>query len=279
MPLKYQGQLNLGNAALGTEKTITANEVVDTVDLKALAREIHHQNELIPAQVAENVLENFAQAAAELMAMGFAIQFKKGNDVFLRIYPDIHVKGGNINLTRARELDPTVTELTLENAGALIDKAGGVTVRVRAEVEKKFTDLLMQETSGIERKGIVEKAYVERKDAGEAGDDDDANGGGSSQQGTQGFALTIAKTGIGSATVTKDGNAITSGVTLNEDDEVEISITPAEGQTPTATINGSEIELTENDGAYTGSFAMPSQASTLIINPGEGEDDDSDPNA
>ena len=156
MALKYQGQLNLGNAALGSEKSITANEVVETVDLKALAREIHHQNELIPAQVAENVLENFAQAAAELMAMGFAIQFKKGNDVFLRIYPDIHVKGGSINLQRAQELDPTVTDLTLENAGALIDKAGGVTVRVRAEVEKKFTDLLMQESSGIERKGIVE---------------------------------------------------------------------------------------------------------------------------
>lgn len=182
MALKYQGQLNLGNAALGTEKTITANEIVDTVDLKALAREIHHQNELIPAQVAENVLENFAQAAAELMAMGFAIQFRKGNDVFMRIYPDIHVKGGNINLARAKQLDPTVTELTLENAGALIDKAGGVTVRVRAEVEKKFTDLLMQETSGVERKGIVEKAYVERVNAGEGGDDDntgdDNQGGG-----------------------------------------------------------------------------------------------------
>ena len=177
MPLKYQGQLNLGNAALGSEKSITANEVVETVDLKALAREIHHQNELIPAQVAENVLENFAQAAAELMAMGFAIQFKRGNDVFLRIYPDIHVKGGSINLQRAQELDPTVTDLTLENAGALIDKAGGVTVRVRAEVEKKFTDLLMQESSGIERKGIVEKAYVERRSAEEGGDDDNQGGG------------------------------------------------------------------------------------------------------
>lgn len=186
MALKYQGQLNLGNAALGTEKTITANEIVDTVDLKALAREIHHQNELIPAQVAENVLENFAQAAAELMAMGFAIQFRKGNDVFMRIYPDIHVKGGNINLARAKQLDPTVTELTLENAGALIDKAGGVTVRVRAEVEKKFTDLLMQETSGIERKGIVEKAYVERVNAGEGADDDnsgDDNQGGGDDNG------------------------------------------------------------------------------------------------
>ena len=112
--------------------------------------------------------------------------------------------------------------------------------------------------------------------------------GSQSEQGNQGqqgqqtastYALTISRTGVGSATVTKDGNAVTSGASLNEDDEVEISITPAEGQVPTATVNGSEIELTEDNGVYSGSFAMPGQASTLIINTGEGEDDDYDPNA
>ena len=113
------------------------------------------------------------------------------------------------------------------------------------------------------------------------------NGGSQGEQGSQqgdqnqptGYALTISRTGVGSATVTKDGNAVTSGTSLNEDDEVEISITPAEGQVPTATVNGSEIELTEDNGVYSGSFAMPGQASTLIINTGEGEDDDYDPNA
>ena len=115
-----------------------------------------------------------------------------------------------------------------------------------------------------------------------------SGGSGQSEQGNQGqqgqqtastYALTISRTGVGSATVTKDGNAVTSGTSLNEDDEVEISITPAEGQVPTATVNGSEIELTEDNGVYSGSFAMPGQASTLIINTGEGEDDDYDPNA
>ena len=111
---------------------------------------------------------------------------------------------------------------------------------------------------------------------------------GSSQNGNEGnsqseqpqtttFALTISKTGSGSATVTKDGNAVTSGASLSEDDELVISITPAEDQVPTATLNGSSIELTENDGVYSGNFAMPGQASTLIIN--TGESDDYDPNA
>ena len=107
-----------------------------------------------------------------------------------------------------------------------------------------------------------------------------SQGGQGSQSGSQGseqgseqnqpttYALTISTSGSGSASVTKDGSAVTSGASLNEDDEVEISITPAEGQTPTATVNGSSIELTESEGVYTGNFAMPGQASSLVINTG-----------
>ena len=106
----------------------------------------------------------------------------------------------------------------------------------------------------------------------------DQNQGSENQGGSQtaqGYALTISKMGSGSASVTKDGNAVTSGASLNEDDEVEISITPAEGTTPSATLNGSSIELTENDGVYTGNFAMPGQASTLVINTGSASGDSS----
>ena len=96
------------------------------------------------------------------------------------------------------------------------------------------------------------------------------NQGGSStgSETAEGYALSISTIGSGSASVTKGGNAVASGSNLNEDDEVEISITPAEGQVPTATINGSEIELTESEGVYSGSFAMPGQASSLVINTG-----------
>ena len=111
------------------------------------------------------------------------------------------------------------------------------------------------------------------------------NQGGSQNQGEQnqggtqneptGYALTISKMGSGSASVTKDGTAVTSGSNLNEDDEVEISITPAEGTVPSATLNGSSIELTENDGVYTGNFAMPGQAASLVINTGSASGDSS----
>lgn len=160
--IQYEVQLNQGNEALQTGKSITANEVLLTCDEKALAREIHHQNSLIPEDVAASVLGYFGKAAAQLMAMGFAIQFKNGQDVLMRIYPDIHLQGGNINLSRAQQLDPTVTDLTLDNAGELATKVG-VKVSVRCESEVKFTELLEQEGYSVERKGVKEAAYVAKK--------------------------------------------------------------------------------------------------------------------
>ena len=45
----YNIYINNGVEAFGTEgKTITVNEVVQTADIKALAREIHHENMLMP---------------------------------------------------------------------------------------------------------------------------------------------------------------------------------------------------------------------------------------
>ena len=180
MAIPYKGCLNLGNAALGSEKSITANEQVRTAEARDLAREIAHQSHgLIPDKIAELVIDNFCQACIDLMNMGFGVQLRNNGDVALRLIPDIHVKGGSINLQRAQELIPGTTDLTAENAAELIDAAGGVTVRVRAIVQQKFTDLLFEDGGGkVERTGIETKAYVERKgDGGEGGDDTNQGGG------------------------------------------------------------------------------------------------------
>ena len=122
--------------------------------------------------------------------------------------------------------------------------------------------------------GEVEEGDGENQSTenGNENGNENVNGGsqnqGSGQNQASGHALTISKSGSGSASVTHNGNAVTSGASLNEDDEVAISITPAEGQVPTATLNGSEIELTESEGVYTGNFAMPGQAASLVINTG-----------
>ena len=80
--------------------------------------------------------------------------------------------------------------------------------------------------------------------------------------------LTINRSGTGTSTVSVNGSGVNSGAEIEANTEVSISITPAEGATPTASLNGNAVTLTENDGVYSGSFQMPSSNVTLVINSG-----------
>jgi hypothetical protein len=80
--------------------------------------------------------------------------------------------------------------------------------------------------------------------------------------------LTISRSGNGTSSVTVNGNAVNSGAEIAANTEVSISVTPAEGETPTASLNGSSISLTESDGVYSGTFQMPNANATLAINSG-----------
>ena len=153
-----------------------------------------------------------------------------------------------------------------------LDEEGNVLKRVTSGDSGEVED---NENAGNENSENSENSENGGSQNGSSQNNGSQSGEQGSQQGEQGqqnqqsgYALTIATSGSGTATVTHDGNAVTSGSTLNEDDEVEISITPAEGQVPTASINSSAIELTEDNGVYTGSFAMPGQASALVISTG-----------
>lgn len=94
------------------------------------------------------------------------------------------------------------------------------------------------------------------------------NSGGSGNSGSSVPTLTISKTGSGTSAVTVGGNAVNSGSQIAAGTEVALSVTPAAGQTPTATLNGSSVTLTESDGTYTGTFQMPDGNATLVINSG-----------
>ena len=145
------------------------------------------------------------------------------------------------------------------------DRNGDVVKRVTSADAGTVEDNEGDENTNSENGGSQNGQSSEQGQQGEQGQQNQASG----------FALTISKSGTSTASVTHDGNAVTSGDSLNEDDEVEISITPAEGKVPTASVNGSSIELTEDGGVYSGSFAMPGQASSLVINTGTAEGGDS----
>ena len=130
--------------------------------------------------------------------------------------------------------------------------------------------------------GTVEDPEQENGSSNQGGNTGD-NSGSQSENGDNGqsqqssYNLTIARSGSGTSTVTDDSeNVITGQRNFAPGSNLNIEIVPAEGQVPTATINGSSIELTENDGTYTGSFQMPAQGSVLELNSGSNGDDGDD---
>lgn len=190
--IEFKGQINLPNPNIGqTEKTITANESVRTCDTRSLAKEVAHaSHDLVTEGIAELVINNFCKACVEKMVEGFAINMLNGEDVMMRIFPDIHLDTPtkNINLAKARELldNPQLTEAEMvERAGELIDKVG-VKVSVRAVVQQKFTDLLSKEGYKVTRTGIITATEQTASGSGQqggSGEGGQQNGGGTDENG------------------------------------------------------------------------------------------------
>ena len=95
------------------------------------------------------------------------------------------------------------------------------------------------------------------------------NGSGDSGQGEPGnYKLSIFKYGSGTMHVTNDSEQeINNNDNVPSGSNVNISVVPVAGKVPTAKINGNTVvELTENNGTYTGSFVMPTSGTSLEIN-------------
>ena len=120
----------------------------------------------------------------------------------------------------------------------------------------------------------LKREKAEERPEGESQSGQSSQSGNSGDSGNSGSqtpsvpTLTISRSGSGTSAVTVGGNAVNSGSQIAAGTEVALSVTPAAGQTPTATLNGSSVTLTESDGTYTGSFQMPDGNATLIINSG-----------
>ena len=251
---------------------------IETLSTEKLAKHISEHGSVFTADVVEGVMKKVKTCLLEMLLESKKVKIAGLGTFYLTCECQ---KGG-----ADKEEDFNVNQhLKALHIRFLPDQAQEDNLSSREFIKKaEFVNIKSLLSSGKEEsEGTQQGENGSQNGNGGSGSQSEQDGSGNSgsqnQQTATTYALTISKTGVGSATVTKDGNAIASGASLSEDDEVAISITPAEGQVPTATVNGSEIELTEDNGVYTGSFAMPGQASTLIINTGEGEDDDYDPNA
>ena len=264
----------------------------ETLTVQDMAHHMSEHNTLFSEGSITGILIDFVKCVREQVLMGNTVKidnlaiFKatvEANGLETMYDPDTDkVASATIGtLAEGAKTGPAVKVIKL-----LAQSTGEFTRdELKKDVKLGWTDKTKAEIAAA--KGDSSAAGSASSGSGTEGGNGGSQQGGNSQQGDSqnggqsqqsGFGLTISKTGSGSASVTINGNAVTSGSSLSEDAEVEISITPAEGQVPTATINGSSIELTESDGVYTGSFAMPGQASTLVINTGTtGGGDDYNP--
>ena len=253
----------------------------ETLNLRGLVERVAMDQSVYSRDICEGVIQRLTKVMVELLQSGQPVKW----DGLGTFTPKVESARGGLTEAKLADGDFNVA-----------DVVEGIHVRFIPENSKgeeltssKFKDSCVLETLGIIEltqtnpgcaqgkekyaRSLVSLDAWRIKNGGTDGGGSQSDNGGSQSQGggsetAQGYALTINTSGSGSASVTKDGNAVTSGASLNEDDEVEISITPASGQVPTASLNGSSIELTESDGVYTGNFAMPGEASTLVINTG-----------
>ena len=279
----------IGSSAYG--KYYPEVDTQKTLSLRGFAKHMTDHGSLYGRAIVEGVLMQITECLPELVAQGVPVQL--GN--LGTFYPTAEVAkdAAVLDIPQMDGLNPNdivkaIHIRFLPDATKLDNLCGpkfkdACTLELRNIVDTQKVMVNGKQKTVTTLKPIATAVAEWKAQNGGNGSGGSSQGSGSGSEGGNGgsstgsetassFALTISQTGTGSASVTKDGNAVTSGASLNEDDEVEISITPAEGQVPTATINGSSIELTEDDGVYSGSFAMPGQASTLVINTGENDD-------
>ena len=162
--------------------------------------------------------------------------------------------------------DPTL-EIDVNRALATSDLAiSDLTAEIAIELPKVWNERFRSKAT-FKR---VTKSNTDSTDSSNPEEEGSAatGNGSSSSQTPSNPTLTVIKSGTGSATVTVGGNTVNNGAEVEANTEVSISVTPAAGATPTATLNGNSVALTENDGVYTGSFTMPSANATLSINTG-----------
>ncbi len=129
--------------------------------------------------------------------------------------------------------------------------------------------IIRQQGTGDDRYDILWFTINLTASSSSGGNTSSGNTGGNTGGSTgSGHTLTITRAGHGTSSVTANGSNVTSGSELPAGTVVTISVTPAEGKTPNALLNGYDLTLTKNGSVYTGSFQMPDSNANLVINSG-----------
>ena len=218
-------------------------EYKGTMTTKELAEHMHHHNTAFSAGLIVGMLTDMAACIKELTLMGYVIKiddlglFKASIDANgLTLEQGSKISAGRGSQRTDEELaaNPKAQQFAVGAVKMIMQATGATTIeKMNSDAKLSFTS----KTKAMVKSLTGEDASDENNNGGDdnGGDNNGGNNGGnngsnsggdnSGSQGQQdnqnqqsGYALTIATSGSGTATVTHDGNAVTSGSTLNEDE-------------------------------------------------------------
>ena len=262
-----------------------------TINIDELAKHMSEHNTPYSKGAIKGVLTDMIGCVRELMLEGKAVKLE-GLAIFSAgIKTKKNGAPTSADFSTTKHIDSVYmrARATGEFTRQELTKAGNVT-----ELPKNFTDYHEEDEdepqnpsggSGSQNSGSQSQGGSQNggnsdsgntsggsqsSNSGSGSNTGDSTGGNTSGDGQQStYNLTIARSGSGTSTVTDDSeNVITGQRRFAPGTNLNIEIVPAEGQIPTARLNYNPIELTENDGTYTGSFQMPAQGSVLELNSG-----------
>jgi nucleoid DNA-binding protein len=285
---------NKNSSSNGYGKWYPEADSKEPLALKGFCRHMTEHGKLADYQMVVLVVQQVVECMKELICQGQpvkleglgtfspSVESKKGgaNSVAkaMEVGLESLIEGVHIIFTPENSKGEKLTSRSLKDD--CIFTAGYVVESIKTTVEGK--EKRFQNKTPISF--VLSPANGGTTPSGGGSEQGSGTGNGGSQGGNSGsdqnqatsFALTITKSGSGTSTVKNDSEeTINSGDSLESGANVYIAVTPAEGQIPSATLNGSNVSLTENDGEYVGTFQMPAQASTLVINSGsDGEEGD-----
>ena len=297
-PIVYKQNQNEQSAAYG--KYYPEAYPPETLSLRGLIERVAFDQSVYSRDIAEGVIQRLTRVMVELLTGGQPVkwdglgtftpkiesvkggltetQLKTGSvsvrdaieGVHIRFIPE-NEKGEELTSRRMKDAITFSVEgvKVLTKVGVAPNQKTLVTIESLEKFASRGASSGSGSEGGSQNQGGSQGGNGGSEQGGNGGSStgSDTGNGGNSQGST--YALTITKSGTGTATVKNDSEeTINSGDSLASGANVYIAVTPATGQIPTATLNGESVSLSENDGEYVGTFQMPAQASSLVINSG-----------
>lgn len=191
--IKYDLKINNGVEAFGTSgKTITAEQRLEVCGADELATALSKNIEVVSPRTCKFVVDYLLETILEKMAEGKMVILPMDGKAALRVYPDVHLATDSISEDEARALDPSFTEITLENISDIVSKSGGVVCSIKAAAERYLTNVFRKMNPVLKLAGKREVPRLLRKETvvDNGGDNNGGNGGnnngGGSDDGTLG---------------------------------------------------------------------------------------------